>query len=67
MYGSYEFLVMRFGLSNDPPTFCNLMNHVLFNYLDDFLVVYLDDSVIYSQTLEEHVNHISFVLSQLRK
>uniref|UniRef100_A0A3Q7EEM6 Reverse transcriptase domain-containing protein n=1 Tax=Solanum lycopersicum TaxID=4081 RepID=A0A3Q7EEM6_SOLLC len=43
------------------------MNNVLFDYLDDFVVVYLDDIVIYSRTLEEHVNHLSLVLSQLRK
>ena len=43
------------------------MNNVLFDYLDDFVVVYLDDVVIYSRTLEEQVNHLSLVLSQLRK
>ena len=58
---------MPFGLTNAPATFCNLMNNVLFDYLDDFVVVYLDDIVIYTRTLEEHVNHLSLVLSQLRK
>ena len=43
------------------------MNSVMFDYLDDFVVVYLDDIVIYSRTLDEHVNHLSLVLSQLRK
>ena len=43
------------------------MNNVLFDYLDDFVVVYLDDIVINSRTLEEHVNHLSLVLSQFRK
>ena len=43
------------------------MNNVLFDYLDDFVVVYLDDIVIYSRTLDEHVNHLSMMLSQLRK
>ena len=58
---------MPFGLTNAPATFCNLMNKVLFDYFDDFAVVYLDDIDIYSRTLEEHVNHLSLVLSQLRK
>ncbi|XP_027768491.1 uncharacterized protein LOC114074698 [Solanum pennellii] len=66
-YGSYEFLVMPFRLTNAPTTFCNLMNNVLFDYLDDFVVVYLDDIFIYCRTLEEHVNHLCLVLSQLRK
>ena len=59
-YGSYEFLVMPFGLTNAPTTFCNLMNNVVFNYFDDFVVVYLDDIVIYSRSLEEHVNSLKF-------
>uniref|UniRef100_A0A3Q7EF73 Reverse transcriptase domain-containing protein n=1 Tax=Solanum lycopersicum TaxID=4081 RepID=A0A3Q7EF73_SOLLC len=42
-YGSYEFVVMPFGLTNASTTFCNLLNNVLFDYLDDFVVVYLDD------------------------
>ena len=62
-YESYEFLVMPFGLTNVPTTFCNLMNNVLFDYIYDFIVVYLDDIVINSRTLEEHVNHLSLVLS----
>ena len=57
-YGSYEFLVMPFGLTNAPATFCNLMNDVLFDYLDGFMVVYLDDIVVYSKTLTEHEKHL---------
>ena len=66
-YGSFEFLVMPFGLTNAPATFCNLMNDVLFDFLDSFVVVYLDDIVIYSPTLEDHVVHLEMVLDRLRQ
>ena len=66
-YGSYEFLVMPFGLTNAPATFYNLMNDVLFDYLDAFLVVYLDDIVVYSQTLNEHEMHLRKVFQRLRE
>ena len=45
-----EFLIIPFELTNAPAMFCNLMNDVLFNFLDSFMVVYLDDIIIYSQT-----------------
>ena len=66
-YGSFEFLVMPFGLTNAPATFCNLMNDVLYEYLDRFVVVYLDDIVIYSNSFEEHLLHLREVLAKLRK
>jgi len=66
-YGSYEFLVMPFGLTNAPSTFCNLMDDVLYDFLDNFIVVYLDDIVIYSRGIEEHVTHLSKVLDRLRE
>ena len=58
---------MPFGLTNAPATFCNLMNDVLYDFLDNFVVVYLDDIVIYSRVIEEHVTHLSKVLSRLRE
>ena len=58
---------MLFGLTNAPTTFCNLMNDVLFDYLDAFVVVYLDDIVVYNQTLNEHEMHLKKVFQRLRE
>ena len=66
-YGSFEFLVMPFSLTNAPAKFCNLMNDVLFDFLDSSVVVYLDDKVIYSPTLEDHVVHFEMVFERLRQ
>ncbi|KAK4397971.1 RNA-directed DNA polymerase [Sesamum angolense] len=66
-YVSFEFLVMPFGLTNAPAMFCNMMNDVLYEYLDWFVVVYLDDIVIYSETLNEHVKHLRAVFQRLRE
>lgn len=65
-YVSFEFLVMFFGLTNAPAIFCNLMNDILYELLDQFIVVYLDDIVVYNETLEEHVQYLEEVLSKLR-
>ncbi|KAL0283024.1 UNVERIFIED_CONTAM: Transposon Tf2-12 polyprotein [Sesamum radiatum] len=66
-YGAFEFLVLSFGLTNAPATFSTLMNQVLHGFLDEFVVVYLDDIVIYSGTLAEHVEHLWQVLTRLRE
>ncbi|KAJ7958669.1 Retrotransposon protein, putative, Ty3-gypsy subclass [Quillaja saponaria] len=66
-YGAFEFLVMSFGLTNAPATFCTLMNQVYCGYLDKFVMVYLDDIVIYSSTLEDHKQHLQLVFNRLRE
>lgn len=66
-YGLYEYTVMPFGLTNAPATFQAFINNVLRKYLDDFVVVYLDDILIFSKTLNEHKKHVHLVLDELDK
>ncbi|OWB70298.1 hypothetical protein B5S30_g5810 [[Candida] boidinii] len=63
----YEFTVMPFGLTNAPATFQTMMNTVLGGFIDKFVLVYIDDILIYSKTAEEHEKHIKMVLSKLRE
>ncbi|GJP58286.1 hypothetical protein CLOP_g22992 [Closterium sp. NIES-67] len=66
-YGSYEYLVMLFGLTNAPATFQVEMNHILRPVLDECVVVYLDDILIYSRDMKQHVEHLGRVLEILRR
>jgi hypothetical protein len=66
-YGHFEFLVMHFGLTNAPATFQTLMQHVLRPFLDIFAIVYIDDILIYSSSIDEHLEHIKSILEVLRK
>ena len=66
-FGLFEFKVLCFGLTNAPGTFQNIMNDVLRPYLDKFVLVYLDDIVIFSKNREEHMIHLELVLQLLRK
>jgi hypothetical protein len=65
-YGLYEYTVMSFGLTNAPAYFMYLMNKVFMEYLDKFIVVFIDDILIFSKTMEEHEEHLRLVLEKLR-
>jgi hypothetical protein len=66
-YGLFEYLVMSFGLTNAPAHFMYLMNSVFMLELDKFVMVFIDDTLIYSRSMEEHEEHLRIVLQQLRE
>lgn len=66
-YGFYEFTVVPFGLTNAPAVFMNLMNDVFRPYLYDFICVYLDDILVYSETYDDHLKHLRLALEKLRE
>jgi hypothetical protein len=64
-YGLFEYLLMSFGLMNAPAHFMYLMNSVFMPELDKFMVVFIDDILIYSRSMEEHEEHLRIILQQL--
>jgi hypothetical protein len=64
-YGLYEYLVMSFGLTNDPAHFMYLMNSIFMLELDKFVVVFIVDILVYSKSMEEHEEHLRVVLQRL--
>ena len=65
-YGHYQWKVMPFGLTNAPATFQRAMNYVFREYLGKFVVIFLDDILVYSKTEAEHLEHLRLVLDALK-
>ncbi|XP_019256472.1 PREDICTED: uncharacterized protein LOC109234886 [Nicotiana attenuata] len=65
-YGYYEFLIMSFSLTNAPTTFTDMMNRLLKTFLDIFVIMFIDDILVYLRSEEEHIDHLQKVLCTLR-
>jgi hypothetical protein len=66
-YGLYEYLIMSFGLTNAPAYFMYLMNSVFMPELDKFMVVFVNDILVYSENKEDHVEHLIIILTRLKE
>ena len=66
-YGNYEFLVIPFGLTNAPEAFMDLVNHIFGPYLDKFVIVFINDILVYSSSKEKHAEHVRIVLQTLKE
>jgi len=66
-YGHYEYSVMSFGVTNAPGVFMEYMNQIFHRYLDQFVVVFIDDILVYSKSEEEHAEHLRIVLQVLKE
>ena len=66
-YGHYEYVIMPFGVTNAPAVFMDYLNRIFRHFLDKFVVVFIDDILIYSRTQEEHAEHLRLVLGVLRE
>ena len=66
-YGLYDYTVMSFGLTNAPAYYMNMMNKMFMEFLHKFVVVFIDDILVYSKNEEEHKEHLCLVLGKLRK